>query len=102
MQNQNENKWQNHENCYKTGVILWSALRIPDFLENSSTSYNTSKGENLIWKCKLRGRLTTSYPKMRLEEQSVSVFLKADELQAAPKLCKDFLLQIIIQCSYSE
>lgn len=33
---------------------------------------------------------------MRLDEQPVAVF-KADELQAAPKLCKDFFfLQIII------
>lgn len=85
-----QNKWQNYENCYKTGVILWSALLIPDFLENLSTSYSTSEGANLIWKHKLHGRLTARYPKKRLDEQSVSVFLKAEELQAAPKLCKDF------------
>lgn len=102
MPKQNKDKWQNYKNCYKPGVILWSALLIPDFLENSSTSYSTSEGANLIWKHKLHTRLTTRYPKMRLDEQSVSVFLKADELQAAPKLCKGFLLQIIIQCSYPE
>lgn len=91
MPKQNEDKWQSYENCYKTGVILWSALLIPGFLENLSTSYSMSEGANVIWKHKPHGRLTTSYPKIRLEEQSVSVFLKADELQAALKLCKDFL-----------
>lgn len=59
----NKDKWQNYKNCYKPGVILWSVLLIPDFLENLSAKQISSGS------IKLHGRLTIKYPKMRLNER---------------------------------